>query len=334
MIGKQPNGGLHVDRRQAIIGALVGMLLASLASAASAQTKLTIMVFPGLSNLPLYAAQSKGFFAQRNLDVDIKFAPGSAELRNGLAEGRYQIVHSAVDNAVAMVEAAKVDAAIVIGGDNGFQQLFVSPEIGSYADIRGKTVLVDATNTAYAFFLYAMLKQNGLGKDDYVVKSVGATAFRLAGLKDGTGVAAMLNPPFSIVGKREGLKDFGDATKALGPIQATGGFVLRSWAKANADTLVRYLQAYIDGLRWARDPANKSEAIAFYVERLKLPQDVAAECYEVAVGADHGLAKDGQFDVAGFRNILKLRTTFEGGSELSPETFLDLTYYERALSGM
>src|SRR5262249_27965813 len=116
--------------------------------------------------------------------------------------------------------------------------------------------------------------------------------------------------------------------------QATGGFVLRSWAKANGDTLVRYLQAYIDGLRWARDPANKSEAIAFYVERLKLPQDIAAECYEVAVGGDRGLAKDGQFDVAGFRNILKLRTTFEGGSELSPETYLDLTYYERALSGM
>src|SRR5262249_45365361 len=177
-------------RRQTIIGALAAALVATLASAASAQTKLTIMVFPGLSNLPVYAAQSKGFFAKRGLDVEVKFAPGSDELRNGLAEGRYQIVHSAVDNSVAMVEMAKVGGAIVIGGDSGFQRLFVGPDIANYADIRGKTVLVDATNTAYAFFLYAILKQNGLNKDDYVVKPVGATRLRLDGLKDKIGVAA------------------------------------------------------------------------------------------------------------------------------------------------
>ncbi len=63
-------------------------------------TKLTIMVFQGLQNLPLLVAQSKGFFAKRGLSVDIKIAPNSDELRNGLAEGRYQIVHTAVDNAL------------------------------------------------------------------------------------------------------------------------------------------------------------------------------------------------------------------------------------------
>ena len=51
--------------------------------------------------------------------MDIKIAPNSDELRNGLAEGRYQIVHSAVDNAVAMAEVAKKDIAVVLGGDTG-----------------------------------------------------------------------------------------------------------------------------------------------------------------------------------------------------------------------
>jgi len=233
-----------------------------------------------------------------------------------------------------MVEMAKVDAAIVIGGDSGFQRLFVGPDIASYDDIRGKTVLVDATNTAYAFFLYAMLKQNGLNKDDYVVKPVGATALRLAGLKDKAGVAAMLNPPFSMLGERAGLKDFGTATKALGPIQATGGFVLRSWASANSDTLVRYLQAYIDGVRWARDPANRAEAIALYVERLKLAEDIAAMCYEAVANPDSGIAKDGAFDIEGFRNVLSLRTQFQGGEALSPEKYIDLSYYRQALTGL
>ena len=85
------------------------------------------MVFQGLQNLPLFAAQEKGFFARRGLEVDIKIAPTSDEMRNGLAEGRYQIVHGAVDNAVAMAEVAKADIAVVIGGDNGWNQLIVQP---------------------------------------------------------------------------------------------------------------------------------------------------------------------------------------------------------------
>ena len=323
-----------MNRRQVVVGALVSALAASVASAAAAQTKLTIMVFPGINNLPIYAAQAKGFFFKRGLEVDVKFTSGSDELRNGLAAGRYQIVHSAVDNAVAMVELAKVDVAIVVGGDSGFQELFVSPEIASYADIRGKTVLVDAPNTAYAFFLYTMLKQNGLERGDYAVKSVGATAFRLAGLKDKSGVAAIIGPPFSILAEREGLKNFGSASKALGRLQGNGGFVLRSWAKANSDALVHYLQAYIDGVRWARDPVNRAEAVALYVEQLKLPEDVATQCYEIAASAESGLAKDAVLDLEGFGTILKLRTAIEGGSPLSPETYLDLSYYQQALTGM
>src|SRR5262245_60128458 len=71
-------------------------------------TKLTIMAFVGIQNLPLFAAQSQGFFAKHGLDVDIKVAPSSEVLRQGLADGKWQIAHTAFDNAVAMVDVAKV----------------------------------------------------------------------------------------------------------------------------------------------------------------------------------------------------------------------------------
>ena len=74
-------------------------------------TKLTIMVFVGIQNLPLFAAQSQGFFTKRGLDVDIKIAPGSEVLRQGLADGKWQIVHTAFDNAVAMADVAKVTSS-------------------------------------------------------------------------------------------------------------------------------------------------------------------------------------------------------------------------------
>src|ERR1041385_7464882 len=91
------------------------------------QTRLTVMVFPGTQTLPVFAAQARGFFANRGLAVDLKPAPNSEEQRRGLAEGRYQIVHGAADQCVALVEVSKIDAVIVAGGDDGFNRLFAQP---------------------------------------------------------------------------------------------------------------------------------------------------------------------------------------------------------------
>ena len=182
-------------------------------------------------------------------------------------------MHGAIDNAFAMAEDAKADIAVVCGGDNSWNQLIVQPDIGSVADLRGKTVIVDAPNTAYALQLYDMLRAAGLKKGDYEVKVVGATFRRARGDPQGQDLAAtMLNPPFSIRAEKAGLKNIGSAVKTIGPYQATGGFVMRAWAKANEDTLVKYLQAYVEGVRWSLDPTNKAEAVGLLVERLKLPR--------------------------------------------------------------
>jgi len=311
-------------------------VMMGLAAPAMAQTPLTIMVFQGMQNLPLFAAQSQGFFERNGLKVDIKIAPSSDELRNGLAEGRWQIVHGAIDNSVAMVEVAKADAVIFMGGDNGFNSLIVQGDINAIEDLRGKTVAVDATNTAYAFLLYEILRQKGLKRGtDYDVKAAGASFRRYeAMVQDKSLKAAVLNPPFSLRAVQAGLKDFGLAVKAVGAYQATGGFVMRNWAQANSDTVVRYVRAYVEGLRWAIDPANRDAATKLLADGLKLPPELAARCYEFAADPATGLAKDARFDMNGFKNVLRLRAEFEGGMPPAPEKYLDLSYYQRALTGM
>jgi len=312
--------------------ALGTALALALTAARADDTKLTVIVFPGVQNLPMFSAQAKGLFAKRGLAVDLKFTPNSEELRNGLAEGRYQIAHSAIDNAFALKDKANVDIAVVLGGDDSFNRLIVQPEITSLADIKGKTVAVDAVNTAYAFQLYEMLRQKGLNKGDYEVKPVGGTSQRLEALtKDKTYAAAMMNPPFSIRAEKAGLRAIDTAASALGAYQGSSAFVLRPWAGANTDTLVKYIQAYVEGLRWMLEPKNKTEAVGLLSERLKLPQDVAAQAYEATL---KGFQKDGALDMEGVRNVLKLRAQFEGGTPAAPEKYLDLSYYQKALAGM
>ncbi|HZT27066.1 MAG TPA: ABC transporter substrate-binding protein [Pseudolabrys sp.] len=316
-----------------LFAAMLGAFLAIMAPYARAENaKLTVIVFPGVQNLPMFAAQAQGFYAKRGLDVEIKFTPNSEELRNGLAQGRYQIAHSAVDNAFALKDKANVDIAVVSGGDNSFNHLLVQPTIGALSDIKGKTVAVDAVNTAYAFQLYEMLRQKGLSKGDYQVKSVGGTGLRLnAMISDKTLAAAMMNPPFSVKAQKAGLKDMGTAAAALGAYQGTGAFVLRSWAAANGDTLVKYLQAYIEGWRWSFDPKNKAQAVALLAERLKLTPDIAEASFD-ATKSDFD--REGEIDLAGVRNVLKLRAEYEGGTPASPDKYLDLSYYQKARAGL
>lgn len=305
---------------------------------AQAQTPLKVMVFSGLTNFSIFAAQHKNLFAKHGLAVELLNTPSSDVMRDGLAKGDIQIAHAGVDNAVAMAELAGADVAIVTGGDNGFNHIMAQPEIKAYADLRGKTVVVDAPNTAFALLLYKVLKDNGLNKGDYVVKPVGGSPTRLdALLKDKSNAASVLNPPFIFNAAQAGLRDLGSAAKAVGAYQSDGAFVMRAWAKANGDTLVRYIQAYVEGRRWAVDPANKAEAIQLLADRLKLSPEVAAQSYAIAVDPLEGIAKDAKFDMEGFKNVLKLRAEIEGqwgGTPPPPEKYLDLTFYNKALAGL
>jgi ABC-type nitrate/sulfonate/bicarbonate transport system substrate-binding protein len=293
-------------------------------------------MFPGAQALPVMVAASQRIFERHGLKVEVLFTSNSQEQRDGLAAGQFQIAQAAVDNAVAMVELAGKDVVIVTGGDSSMNELFVQPEVGSYADLKGHTLLVDAPNTAYALQLKKILLMNGIKEGaDYKLNPIGGTTLRLRGMRENKEFkAAMLNPPFSIDAKAAGLKSMGRAVDLIGPYQANGSFVLRSWARANRDSLERYIAGLIEGTRWALSPANKDAAVKILSERLKVTPEVATQTWEILSDPKVGLARDGRFDMEGFRNVLALRAEIEGtwgGKPPAPERYVDLSYYEGAM---
>jgi ABC-type nitrate/sulfonate/bicarbonate transport system substrate-binding protein len=308
-------------------------------AAAQNLTAIKVMSFPGMTNFPIFAAQHKGLFAKHGLAVELLSTVNSTMQRDGLARGDHQIIQSAADNAIAMVELAKQDAVIVTGGDNGFNHIIVQPEINSLADLRGTTVVVDAPNTAFALLLYKALKNNGLNKGDYRVNSVGGTGQRLDAMKKdkANASAGVMGLPFIFVATAAGFKDMGPAIKSIGAYQSDCTIVMRDWAKANSDTLARYIQATVEGRRWVLDPANKAAAIQLLIDRLKLSPDFAARSYAIVTDPAGGMAKDAKFDMEGFKNVLKLRAEIEGqwgGNPPAPDKYVDLSYYNKALAAL
>lgn len=300
-------------------------------------TVLRVNVFNTSSNLPLLAAMDAGYFSALDLTVELQHTPNSDEQRAGLAGGRFDIAHAAVDNAVALIESG-ADAVIVCGGDAGLNDFMVRPEISSFEDLRGKCLAVDAPNTAYALAAKKILKNHGLLEGrDYQLKNAGGTGPRAAAMAADPELACgMINPPFNFKLKAEGLRSLGSQFDLLGPYQATGAYVMRAWAAAHADVLTRYLRAYIRGQRRVMDRAHKPAMLDLLTQHFKLPMAAAENTYEALLTPGSGLMPDAAFSDAGFAQVLALRAemagTWGGHPPASPK-FLDLSYYAQAHQG-
>jgi ABC-type nitrate/sulfonate/bicarbonate transport system substrate-binding protein len=328
--------------------AVLSILAAATAGANAADiTTLRVNTFPNAKALPVHVGIAKGMFAKYGLAVEVESTESSQSQRDGLAAGRFQIAHAALDNAVAMIEVAKRDVIIISGGDSGMNEFFVQPEISSFADLRGKTVVVDAPDTAYALQAKKLMLQHGLREGaDYTIKPVGAVALRYqAMIADKSNAAAILNLPFTVEAADRGLKSLGGLVDLLGPYQAAGAFVMRNWARDNADALTHYLAAYVQALRWIRDRNNRTEAVNLLVGNLKLSRNIAERTYDLLVVPASGFTPDAKFDVEGFRNMLALRAEIAGTSpayppahagagreqQAPPERYVDLHYYDEAI---
>jgi ABC-type nitrate/sulfonate/bicarbonate transport system substrate-binding protein len=308
----------------------------SATTAPPARVDLRVNVFPGASNVPLFVGIDQSIFAKYGLTVHVLNTPNSEAQRSGLAEGAFEIAQSAVDNAVAMVEVAKEDVVIVAGGDGSMNELVVRPEIGSISDIRGKILVVDAPNTAFALVARKILKSRGLIDGvDYKMDPVGGTPLRVKAMTERADcAAAMLNPPWLFTAESRGLKSLGRQIDLLGPYQSGGVFVMRKWAQANGDLLERYITALIEATRKAMDPANRALVVSLIVTYLKVDRALAERTYDALMVPHSGLAANAQFDLDGFRAVLALRAEMEGqwgGKPPLPEKYVDLSYYERAL---
>jgi len=119
---EKPNEEPCMLRRTCAV--VLGLLLAS-AALAQAPEPLRVKVFPGAQNVALWTGLARGTFLKHGVAVDLQFTQTSPELRDGLASGAVDVAHAAADNAIAMVEVAKHDVVLVMGGDSSMNELFV-----------------------------------------------------------------------------------------------------------------------------------------------------------------------------------------------------------------
>ncbi len=320
----------------------VFLLLAGCAATPPAPPKtVNLIVFPGGFNWPIWVAQAKGLFLKNGIDVKVTPTPNSVFQLTNLIGGKFDIAMTAIDNLIAYREGQGEDPVLgpdliaFMGGDNGFLRLESVPEVKSVADLRNKTVSVDARTTGYAFVLFEMLERGGLRLDkDYRVERAGGVLQRFQALLEKKHAATLLLSPFELQAEARGFRRLGNATDVLGPYQGLVGGARKGWADANRESVVGYIRAFSEAVDWLYDARNKDEAIAILRKNLpSMPEPVAQATYGVLLSPTEGFQKKAKIDEAGVRTVLALRSKYAEPKKAlaDPRKYYDDSFYREAM---
>jgi ABC-type nitrate/sulfonate/bicarbonate transport system substrate-binding protein len=304
-------------------------------------TALRVIAFPGAPNLPTFTAQTKGFFEEESLAVDLTLTPSSVVQAERTAAGEFDIVFTAFDNVVAYGEgqgAAAVDPdyVVIMGATQLELSLVTQPDVREIGDLKGRTIALDALSTGFAFVLYEMLRRAGLGADDVRYVAVGATPQRWQSVKSGEHAGTLTIEPFTSIAGQAGFNVLCRSTEIFDAYQGGCVAARRSFAKADPATVKAFIRAYRKGVDWVLDPANAEEARAILRERMPEIQPRALDAVMTSVLSPRsGLTPDGAVLIEGMREVLALRSRYgEGGKTLTdPSKYLDLSYLNAAGRG-
>ena len=297
-----------------------------------------LIAFPGAPNLPMYIAQEKGFFEAAGVGVKLTTTPSSAFQAENLAEGKFQIAGTAFDNVVAYQEGQGAvqlkhppDFFAFMGATQIALGFVVAPTIATYADLKGKSLALDALSTGFAFVLYEMLAKAGLNKGDYTMTPVGATPQRWESVKAGTHTGTLTIEPFTSIAVSQGFRVLDTSTR-LFPVYQGGSFAAsRRWAAENPDTLKGFIKGYLAGLAWTLAPENRAAATETLLRHMpEIKPGVAEAVMKSLLSPASGLTPKAGILMDGVKVVLDLRTRYGSGKTAltDPSRYVDLRYYE------
>ena len=304
-------------------------------------TPLRVLAFDGGWNLPIWAAQRQGYFEANGVAVQLSYTPSSAFLIQAVLDGKVDLATAGIDNLIAYQEGqgeAKIpdnpDLFAFIGCDSGFATIVAAPTIKSFADLKGKTVSVDAMTTGYAFVVRELVSRNGLTENDVNFVRAGGTANRYKELLAAKHDATLLRTPFELLARNRSFNVLASA-ESLGAYQGTVGIARRSWARDHEAALIGFIRAYKQATDWLYDRANREIAEALLVANIRdMTPMLAKQAYDILLADKGGLYRDLAPDVAGIRTVLELRSKFGQPTKAltDPMKYVDLTYYQKAVA--
>ena len=234
--------------------------------------KITVGVIPIVDTAPIWLGESKGFFAEEGLDLEIETATGGSAIVPGIQSGSYDFAFS---NLISVMVANGISTTGDVKSDVGSVLVKNDSKISSPKDLAGKKVSVNNLSNIGDTTIKSIVEEDG--GDPASIEFVEVPfPDAPAALENGIVDAAWILEPFQSSALDAGAKMLSANFAEFDPeLDVAGYFTSAQYAQENPEVTEKFTKAMDKSLQYAQEnPDEVREVVGTYT---KISEEVRAD---------------------------------------------------------
>jgi NitT/TauT family transport system substrate-binding protein len=313
-------------KRNVLSALIIGLLMAAWPCAAATKIRMAQPVI-AMMYAPLYFGVHQGIFADEGFELEFM------TMRTDLAIaalGTGDVDYIAHGGAALRAAAQGFPLKLIFALDDKTPfWLAARPQIKNVHQLTGKKIGISFPGDTPQIILKRFLRRQGVDPDrdvGYVSGQFSPTALQslLGGVLD----AAILAPPFNVIGADKGLTMLTFLGESVPDASSSNGIVTSvQKIKSSPDQVKRIVRASLNSLYDFR--RNKASAIEFLAAHFEIPKNIATKSYSNALEI---LTPDGEISAEKVRQILSMMqdTGKKEAVTVSPTSLIDFSFLREA----
>jgi len=235
---------------------------------------------PGLSAefAPVWAANDRSLLKKYGFETEVIAMQGGTQLAQAIIAGSIPIAVMGGAYLTAAVRGADL-VMIATHMDKFPYSLIVKPNIKKVEDLKGTKLAISRFGSSSDAGLRVALQKLGLNPEkDVTIVQVGGQTERFAALKANTVDGTVVIPPLTGAAQRLGYNGLINMTKLGIPYPQEGVVVSRQILTTRREMVIRFLKAYIEGVKELK--ADKDFAVGILAKHLRMDRKRDREALE------------------------------------------------------
>lgn len=237
---------------------------------------------PNVQFLPAFVALEKGIYKSDGLDVELISVRSATVAVQALLGGQIQFILTIGPQMPAIWEGMDIVLLAQQVGRPTFS-LIVTPDIQKISDLKGKKLGVSFGGSTYSG-IKALLELNKINPEkDVEYVNIPGSGPKVAALKQGLIVAALLAPPADYMALKSGFKRLVNLADVFRDTAFTGLAATGKLIRENPQLVKKMVRAMVRGVIHTRE--HPEDAIQTMIKHLKMERDAAIDAYSLIRGA-------------------------------------------------
>ena len=223
------------------------------------------------TNAHPYVSRQLGLYQKHGLDIELIAFQGGSQLIQAMLAGDLPMALS--EGVAVLASNIRTPSLFFIAGIvNTFPfTILAKAEIKTPADLRGKKIAISRFGSSSDVAVRSAVERYDLKPEkDVVILQIGDQAARFAALRAGVVDAAIVSPPFNLVGRRLGFNDLIDMSETGVPYAHQQIVARKDFLDRQPDLVLKFLRATVEGMGYWKDPARQVAVTLNLAKFLKL----------------------------------------------------------------